>query len=94
MTKERYDVRLLYEEKAARRRHNVEIGLVMYVARAEAKVTLTALARELGITVPYLVDMEMGNRTYQEKYIEPAQDYCAKAYKRRKKLIKNQNIKQ
>jgi len=94
MTHERWEVRALYEERMQAQRLRREVGMEMFIIRCEAKVTLTALARELGVVVPHLIDMELGHRTYQDKYVDIAIIYCSKAMKRQKKLIKNQNIKQ
>jgi len=90
MTHERWEVRVLYEERMQKQRLRREVGLEMFVIRCEAKVTLTSLAHELGITVPYLVDMELGHRMYQDKYIDTTISFCGEAVKRNKKLIKNQ----
>jgi len=38
--------------------------------RKDADITLRGLARELGISAPYLVDMEMGKRRYLEKHVD------------------------
>ena len=82
-----------YEEYMQRQILRREMGLQMLTIRTEAKVSLTSLARELGISVPYLIDMEWGQRTYQEKYIDTVIDYCAEEVKKNKRLIKNQQIK-
>ena len=81
---------LAYEEHERRHRVKADLGKTMWQIRNEAKVSRTALAHHLGISDPHLLDMEVGNRTYQEKYIDDAIDYCAAARKRQKNLIKNQ----
>jgi hypothetical protein len=83
-----------YQKIEEQRNTRIELGRAMFDIRNEALVMRRELARYLGISDPYLLDMEVGNRTYQEKYVDDAIDYCLKAKKRNEKLIKNQKIKQ
>jgi hypothetical protein len=81
---------LEYEEHEQKHRDRIDTGRMMFHLRVKAKVPRTELAHYLGVSDPHLFDMEVGNRTYQEKYIDDAIIYCEEAKERQRNLIKNQ----
>ena len=59
----------LRREQIACWRH---IGNVMRGRRVRAKMTLRKLAAVLGVSAPYVCDMERGNRRYTTQWLEKA----------------------
>jgi predicted transcriptional regulator len=46
-----------------------EIGLLIREMRIKKKVSLRTMAKKLGISAPYLSDIELGNRSFSEQFI-------------------------
>lgn len=73
---------LLYraaEEKASEwlkllRHAETEAGRVMREEREKRGLSLREMARRLGVSAPFLSDMELGNRRYSVAWIEAAKD--------------------